>query len=367
VHRGGGVSIGLADVPPANGLLVSGTVAIGTVTPGSYYKLNVVNSATYGGGINIIAGTYGLVAESNQTGIYGKGKNEGIYGYSPDGFGVDGYSNNGFGGTFESVTGTALRASTWSGTYAAVFNGSTYSSGSYTGSDKNIKRNIQEVGNAMSIINKLKPKYYEFKDDGNYASLHLPKGKHYGLLAQEVEAVLPDLVKESVHEIRTDKPRTTPNLSADGKSGLPATNREPIESMNIKAVNYTELIPIMIKAMQEQQQENNALKERITKLEAALKTGGNFNLNNPDPMGISLEQNTPNPASATTTFRYSIPKEAKAQILVYNNAGKLIKSIVAPYGGQVQMESSDLPAGNYIYTLVIDGKQAATKHMTITK
>jgi hypothetical protein len=53
----------------------------------------------------------------------------------------------------------------------------------------------------MSIINKLQPKNYEFKTDEKYASLNLPKGTHYGLLAQDLEQVLPNLVKEAAHPI----------------------------------------------------------------------------------------------------------------------------------------------------------------------
>ena len=42
--------------------------------------------------------------------------------------------------------------------YTAYFNGDTYSTGSYLGSDAKLKKNIREVNNAMDIINQLKPK-----------------------------------------------------------------------------------------------------------------------------------------------------------------------------------------------------------------
>ncbi|MEJ7676440.1 MAG: tail fiber domain-containing protein [Segetibacter sp.] len=48
----------------------------------------------------------------------------------------------------------------------------------------------------MSIIKQLKPRNYEFINDQKYASLNLPKGNHYGLIAQDLEEVLPALVKE---------------------------------------------------------------------------------------------------------------------------------------------------------------------------
>lgn len=57
------------------------------------------------------------------------------------------------------------------------------------------------MSNALSTINKLKPKKYEFRNDGKYAALHLPKGNHFGLQAQDVEEVLPELVRETAHPV----------------------------------------------------------------------------------------------------------------------------------------------------------------------
>ena len=52
----------------------------------------------------------------------------------------------------------------------------------------------------MDIINQLHPKLYNFRNDGNYKLMNLPKGIHYGLIAQDVEKVLPNLVKNSKFE-----------------------------------------------------------------------------------------------------------------------------------------------------------------------
>ncbi|HEX8677352.1 MAG TPA: tail fiber domain-containing protein, partial [Segetibacter sp.] len=63
--------------------------------------------------------------------------------------------------------------------------------------DAKLKKNIKEVDNAIDIINRLQPKNYEYRKDGSFGKMHLPNGKHYGLLAQDLEKVLPDLVKET--------------------------------------------------------------------------------------------------------------------------------------------------------------------------
>ena len=64
----------------------------------------------------------------------------------------------------------------------------------YAGSD-HLKQNINDFSSAMEIINQLHPKYYEYRHDSHYQLMNLPKGEHYDLIAQDVEKILPGLVK----------------------------------------------------------------------------------------------------------------------------------------------------------------------------
>lgn len=131
---------------------------------------------------------------------------------------------------------------------------------------------------AISCINKLKPQN-ECRNDGKYASLNLPKGNRYGLIAQELEEVLPDLVIESKHEIGNIRLKEIRLPSADKKvltadlKEKEAEQKESKESINIKAVNYTELIPATIKAMQEldKKQKKGSLKKEIDELKAVVQ------------------------------------------------------------------------------------------------
>jgi hypothetical protein len=68
----------------------------------------------------------------------------------------------------------------------------------------------------------------EFKDKG------FPEERHYGVVAQEVERVLPEVVKEG----------------PDGE----------------KSVSYTEIVPVLIEAIKEQQKEIERLKMEVTEL-----------------------------------------------------------------------------------------------------
>jgi len=232
------------------------------------------NTGVYGNGNSTgvwgVSNNEGVLGIGTTVGVKGDGNSFGVFGSSTGGEGVHGESSNYRGGNFYSATGNALWAKTGTpntaGIYAGVFEGSLYSYGSYQASDKNLKKNIQDVGDAMSIINKLKPKNYEFRNDGKYAAMNLPKGNHYRLIAQELEEVLPNLVAYAPHGLGATT--TKPDVGKTSPEAVAGKQQNKISEIpDTKAINYTELIPILIKGMQEQQQQINLLLKRIEALE----------------------------------------------------------------------------------------------------
>lgn len=148
---------------------------------------------------------------------------------------------------------------------AAILNGTVNVNGdlNYTGSlnntsDRNLKENIQPLRNGLSTIMQLNPTTYNFRGNGDYNGLKLSQGLHYGLIAQEVELVLPSLVKNNTHLYME---------MSSGSNGPNTTIEEEVpKTMNYKTMNYTELIPVLIKAVQEQQEEIEKLRTEIEKL-----------------------------------------------------------------------------------------------------
>ena len=172
--------------------------------------------------------------------------------------------------------------------------------------------------------------------------LEMSRQKHYGLSAQEIREIYPDVVRES----------------EDGVLG----------------VNYLELVPILIRSIQELKSELDQLKEKkeATKSRAAVfedeeaaSVGDAMTI----PAMATLAQNRPNPFSERTTIRFTLPENAQnAYIYVFDMSGKMKKQIpVTPDMQSVTIEGYELRAGMYIYSLVIGGQEVQTRRMILSK
>ena len=261
--------------------------------------------------------------------------------------------------------------------YAGYFNGDLVYTGSFgLASDVNLKTNIDTLPNALPIIKQLKPKQFNF-NQANYPSMSLAGGLQYGLIAQDVETVLPNLVNNNVHPAKLD-----------------SVGNVVVPPVNFKSVEYEQLIPFLIKAMQEQQAKIDSLTTklnskdsiqdaRLAALEAAIatccsnnsaKTANNtgssvlnqMDVELSDKDAIVLNQNVPNPFAEQTTITYNVPSSVgKAQLLFYNSAGQIIQTVdIKTRGkGKVNVFAADLSSGMYHYTLVADGQVVDSKKM----
>lgn len=277
--------------------------------------------------------------------------------------------------------------------WAGYFVGDVYISGTYGPSDQLLKENVAALEHADSIIELLNPVTFDFKTT-DYPQLSLPEGNQMGLIAQQVEQVLPNIVNENTSPAQYD---SLGNVVA--------------ASVTFKTVDYTKMIPLLIAGHQQQeaiievQAEELAanhvmidslttvvddLSNRLTQLEnclsgilpylcqlsqSAVETNDpavqdhiraqlSVKLTNRD--AIILDQNVPNPFAEQTVINFSIPESVqKAQIHFYNGEGRLMQSVdvVERGAGGLTVFGSDLSSGVYTYTLVADGQIVATKKM----
>lgn len=95
-------------------------------------------------------------------------------------------------------------------------------------SDERLKKNITPINKPMETLNQLNGYHYQWKDEWREANTQT------GLLAQEVEKVMPELVKE--------------------------------DEKGIKSVNYNGLIPYLLEAVKTLNEENKTMRKEIERL-----------------------------------------------------------------------------------------------------
>jgi hypothetical protein len=244
-------------------------------------------------------------------------------------------------GVFGEVSGTGT--SVWAGYFA----GNVFATGTYTSSDEKLKTKIQDE-KALQQILQLHPVNY-FYNEAAVKDLNMPAIFQHGFIAQEMEKVFPEMVTTV----------TAPVFSRDEKSN----KEELIRTETFKGINYTSLIPLLTKAIQEQQQMIEEQNKKIAALEAAAKTS------TANAKGYTLSQNIPNPFSAATTIRYSLPDNTGSALLaVFDLTGKmLLQYNLAKAGNQITINGNTLVPGIYIYSLIVNGTEMLSKKMLLTK
>lgn len=156
--------------------------------------------------------------------------------------------------------GTGVRGSRQT-TGSAGWGGTFYNDLGYTGffgtvSDRKTKKDIVPIQDALHTIKQLNPVSYYF-DLEKYPTMGLSETKEYGLIAQEVREILPEITREK---------------SLSTKATVEVKLDQPSESgaENFTVLDYTRLIPILAKGMQEQQEIIEDQEARIKALESKL-------------------------------------------------------------------------------------------------
>ncbi len=253
----------------------------------------------------------------------------------------------------------------------------------YTGtlthvSDQKFKENIVPIDNALAVVNALNPKMYTYKNDEIYKSLHFDNKEHFGFIAQEIEKVIPQIVTDNVHPAQKDK-----------------KGNVIVGEIKYKGVDYIEIIPYVVAAINEQQKIINNQKASIDSLKSQIAnccnnvqqtnnsigtgnlgsslgaSGNTSGENNTSGNTIAtLFQNNPNPFSQQTSIQYFIPTNSQsASVVIFDLNGKLIKTIsINNFGiGSVIINGNELNPGMFVYSLVVDGRIIDTKRMILTQ
>ncbi len=189
-------SVGIGTTTPSQKLNVVGSqeVAIfGSATDGRYITIGDGN-ANNGGFVQYQSGTIRLGEHGNAAALYIDGTNVGIGTTSPaTKLDVNGnVTINGSSVTEALNVGGDIKVGT--GTTGCIRdNDGTIIAGT-CGSDEALKKNIAPLSGILEDLTKLQPVAFEWRDGEEFDWLHGQPGTNYGLIAQDVEKVFPDMV-----------------------------------------------------------------------------------------------------------------------------------------------------------------------------
>lgn len=268
------------------------------------------------------------------------------------------------------ATDTILRYRTGTGENFFDFKYPVKSQGVLLTSDERCKQDINDLDGALETLAGLRSVTFHYKpnpsplakvdasmlnseeamkayaeEQQNYAEYEAARTAklRYGFIAQEVEQVMPELVEHD----------------ADG----------------MLSVDYIAVIPILVKAVNELSARNEQLENELRQLSApevnyapAQSSGMDQLLT--DRSAEVLAQNDPNPFSSDTRISYNLPEgTTSAMICIYDLQGKQVQQLpVTDMGaGSVTLHGGNLQAGMYIYSLIANGRELASKKMILTK
>jgi len=229
-------------------------------------------------------------------------------------------------------------------TFALAVNGWTSSTAFVALSDKRLKKDINDLENALEKVLKLRGVNYLWNQN-EYTSERLSSSREIGFLAQEVAEVLPETV------IKTD----------DG----------------IYGVNYNAIIPVLAEAIKE-------LNDKIVKLEektGTLEEENNYlrtlvaDLSKTPSTDVSIQKHNllvksyPNPSNTYANIEYQWSTGSSAYILFTSIEGKHVQKaeLHQKGNGSIQLSTSGLTSGTYIYQLFIDNMLSDSKKLIVTK
>ena len=197
------------------------------------------------GGVGVSGrGFNGVSGETSNVGgfgVYGSNTSTGATG-NPGSLGIGTYGS-GFNGVYGQTTNVALG---YAGYFTADLGveGTGYSLGGWqTVSDKRLKSNIIPIQNPLDKICQLNGTHYtlttkSLNADGNIIE---NKSEKYGVIAQEIERIFPEMIKEKAVFINTG------------------------DNTVYKTVDYNQLVPVLIEAIKELRAEVNTLKLQLGK------------------------------------------------------------------------------------------------------
>ncbi len=217
----------------------------------------------------------------------------------------------------------------------------------FTNSDRRYKTGIRTFEGALGKVLALRGTSYDF------AAGQLPAdytaGKQVGFIAQEMQEVMPELVKED----------------AEG----------------MLSVNYIGVIPVLVEALKEQHEviaeketriaaleaQNTALQDRLARIEAALGLATDRQSANEKTTTLTATV-SPNPTSGMVTISlHNVASAKSVTVKIMDSAGREVASRNAAGENSIQFDLGQFPVGVYVAQVVADGQMVSSNKVQLVK
>jgi len=208
-------------------------------------------------------------------------------------------------------------------------------------SDSTMKSNIVPIENSLDRIMKVRPVYYSVEDNkinGTTGEKILRNKNEFGFLSQQIRDLYPEV------------------------------NITSVDHNNLILLDYDQIIPLAVAAIQDQQNIIDSLKKEFTTLRNQINSSNSTD-NSLSSNDNVLNQNTPNPFNEKSEIKFQISEQnfRNASIVIFDLNGLLIKKyeINKAGKGSIQIDGSQLKAGMYIYTLIVNQREIDSKRMIL--
>lgn len=350
------------------------------------------SSSTNGNSQGIVGvGTAGLSESNSAIGVrgttHGGANSVGVYGGSY----IFNIAYENFAGVFGS-TSSSFPYFQHSGIYAGYFDGTVratgpiYAQAFYTPSanptgGSNIENtSVSLIGEEENVTDKLRNvSSFELQHTEQATATKKASPADEFLKGRNIQ----DLTKKELHQLDSicmNTPAEKNDPLASVNYGLDAEQLKAVFPKLVQqdkegnySINYVEMVPLLVKSINEMSAKIETLEQQLEVEKQAKRvksetTGIENNVSDIDM--VRMDQNKPNPFSESTVIGLNIPeKTQKANIFIYDLSGKQIQNVPVAERGEtnITVYASELGAGMYIYTLVVDGKVVVTRRMIVEK
>ncbi|MBP8823761.1 MAG: tail fiber domain-containing protein, partial [Flavobacteriales bacterium] len=237
----------------------------------------------------------------------------------------------------------------WAGYFTGDVNvqgGGYFLNGNFVVSDAQFKTNVEPLEDPLAIVMQLQAHRYDLLSE-EFPEMNFPTGGQVGLIAQELEEVVPSLVRDT---------RSLPVLDSMGTEMAPG--------IAYKAVNYAGLVPYLLGAIQQQQATISAMQQQLNACCAATDPGmtpgdGNQKTTPAEELKEQRLLIIPNPVAELTTLEYHVPTAGRVSLVVSSIDGKPLGTLREEQAEagmySYTWNTANLAAGTYLCTYMLNG------------